>query len=127
MESATTNGHKVVVNLSTGHEDADRVTVAFLVGTAALAAGKQVTMFLTKEAVRLRCRDTPTPSRGRGRPRFAVVPAVRRQRRPALHLPSASTPATSTTKRSSIMRGSPGPPRCGNGSATAQPSSATEH
>ena len=53
MESATANGHKVVVNLSTGHEDADRVTVAFLVGTAALAAGKQVTMFLTKEAVRL--------------------------------------------------------------------------
>jgi predicted peroxiredoxin len=53
METATTNGHKVVVNLSTGPEDADRVTVAFLVGTAALAAGKQVTMFLTKEAVRL--------------------------------------------------------------------------
>jgi hypothetical protein len=40
MEAATTNGHKVVVNLSTGHEDADRVTIAFLVGTAALAAGK---------------------------------------------------------------------------------------
>ena len=53
MESATTNGHKVVVNLSSGHEDADRVTVAFLVATAALAAGKRVTMFLTKEAVRL--------------------------------------------------------------------------
>ena len=56
METATTNGHKVVVNLSTGPEDADRVTVAFLVGTAALAAGKQVTMFLTKEAVRLALR-----------------------------------------------------------------------
>ena len=53
MGTATTNGHKVVVNLSTGHEDADRVTVAFLVATAALAAGKLVTMFLTKEAVRL--------------------------------------------------------------------------
>jgi predicted peroxiredoxin len=53
MESATTNGHKVVVNLSSGHEDADRVTVAFLVATTALAAGKRVTMFLTKEAVRL--------------------------------------------------------------------------
>jgi predicted peroxiredoxin len=53
METTTTNEHKVVVNLSTGHEDADRVTVAFLVGTAALAAGKQVIMFLTKEAVRL--------------------------------------------------------------------------
>jgi len=53
METAMTNGHKVVVNLSTGHEDADRITLAFLVGTAALAAGKQVVMFLTKEAVRL--------------------------------------------------------------------------
>ncbi len=53
METATTNGHKVVVNLTSGHEDADRVTIAFLVGTAALATGKQVIMFLTKEAVRL--------------------------------------------------------------------------
>jgi predicted peroxiredoxin len=44
---------KVVVNLATGHEDAERVTVAFLVGTAALAAGNEVIMFLTKEAVRL--------------------------------------------------------------------------
>ncbi len=44
---------KVVINLATGLEDAERVTVAFLVGGAALDAGKQVAMFLTKEAVRL--------------------------------------------------------------------------
>lgn len=44
---------KVVINLTTGHEDADKVTVAFLVATAALAQGKPVAMFLTKEAVRL--------------------------------------------------------------------------
>jgi len=44
---------KAVINLATGHEDADRVTVAFLVATAGLEAGKQVVMFLTKEAVRL--------------------------------------------------------------------------
>ena len=44
---------KVVVNLATGLEDAERVTVAFLVGTAALDAGKRVAMFLTKEAVRI--------------------------------------------------------------------------
>lgn len=44
---------KVVINLTTGHEDADKVTVAFLVATAAQAAGKDVIMFLTKEAVRL--------------------------------------------------------------------------
>lgn len=45
--------NKVVINLSTGLEDAERVTVAFLVGGAALEQGKQVAMFLTKEAVRL--------------------------------------------------------------------------
>jgi predicted peroxiredoxin len=44
---------KVVVNLATGLEDAERVTVAFLVSCAAAQGGKQVTMFLTKEAVRL--------------------------------------------------------------------------
>src|SRR5438876_7926944 len=44
---------KVVINLATGLEDAERVTVAFLVGGAALEKGEQVAMFLTKEAVRL--------------------------------------------------------------------------
>ena len=44
---------KVVINLATGHEDADRVTVAFLVATAALERGRPVAMFTTKEAVRL--------------------------------------------------------------------------
>jgi predicted peroxiredoxin len=44
---------KVVVNLSTGLEDPERVMIAFLVGGAALEQGKQVAMFLTKEAIRL--------------------------------------------------------------------------
>ncbi len=44
---------KAVINLTTGHEDADKVTVAFLVATAALTKGKATAMFLTKEAVRL--------------------------------------------------------------------------
>ncbi len=48
------NGNnKVVVNLATGLEDPERVTVAFLIAVAAATAGRQVTMFLTKEAVRL--------------------------------------------------------------------------
>jgi predicted peroxiredoxin len=46
-------GRKVVINLATGLEDTERVTVAFLVGGAALEQGKQVAMFLTKEAIRL--------------------------------------------------------------------------
>jgi predicted peroxiredoxin len=44
---------RVVINLATGLEDAERVTVAFLVATAAVARGKNVVMFLTKEAVRI--------------------------------------------------------------------------
>jgi predicted peroxiredoxin len=47
------DGSKVVVNLATGLEDAERVLVAFLVGGAALEQGKQVVMFLTKDAVKL--------------------------------------------------------------------------
>jgi predicted peroxiredoxin len=47
------NSSKVVINLATGLEDAERVLVAFLVGGAAVERGRQVTMFLTKEAVRL--------------------------------------------------------------------------
>ena len=43
----------VVVNLATGLEDPERVMIAFLVGGAALDAGKRVAFFLTKEAVRL--------------------------------------------------------------------------
>jgi predicted peroxiredoxin len=48
----STNG-KVVINLATGLEDPERVTVAYLVAGAAAQPGNQVTMFLTKEAVRL--------------------------------------------------------------------------
>jgi predicted peroxiredoxin len=44
---------KVVINLATGLEDPERVTVAFLVGGAAAQQGKDVVMFLTKEAIRL--------------------------------------------------------------------------
>ncbi len=44
---------KVLVNLATGLEDAERVTVAFLVGGAAVQRGETVAMWLTKEAVRL--------------------------------------------------------------------------
>jgi predicted peroxiredoxin len=44
---------KVVINLATGLEDPERVTVAFLVAGPAVERGREVTMFLTKEAVRL--------------------------------------------------------------------------
>jgi predicted peroxiredoxin len=44
---------KVLVNLATGLEDPERVTVAFLVATAALGQGKEVVIWTTKDAVRL--------------------------------------------------------------------------
>ena len=44
---------KVLVNLATGLEDSERVTIAFLVAGAALERGREVALFLTKEAVRL--------------------------------------------------------------------------
>jgi predicted peroxiredoxin len=53
MAANGTDGGKVVINLATGLEDAERVTIAFLVGGAALEQGKRVAMFLTKEAIRL--------------------------------------------------------------------------
>jgi predicted peroxiredoxin len=45
--------NKVLINLTTGMEDGEKVTLAFLVAGAALGQGKQAAMFLTKEAVRL--------------------------------------------------------------------------
>ena len=44
---------KAVVSLNTGLEDAETVTVAFLVAVGAAEQGRQTLMFLTKEAVRL--------------------------------------------------------------------------
>jgi predicted peroxiredoxin len=44
---------KVVVNLATGLEDPERVTIAFLVASPPLDQGRKVAMFLTKDAVHL--------------------------------------------------------------------------
>lgn len=44
---------KAVISLSTGLEDAEKVTVAFLVAVGAAESGRSALMFLTKEAVRL--------------------------------------------------------------------------
>lgn len=47
---------KAVISLTTGLEDAERVTVAFLVAVGAAEQGRPTLMFLTKEAVRLALR-----------------------------------------------------------------------
>lgn len=45
--------NKTAISLTTGLEDAEQVTVAFLVGVGAAEEGRPTLMFLTKEAVRL--------------------------------------------------------------------------
>ncbi|MEV6393436.1 DsrE family protein [Streptomyces sp. NPDC051907] len=45
--------NKAVVSLTTGLEDSEKVTVAFLVAVGAAEQGRPTLMFLTKEAVRL--------------------------------------------------------------------------
>src|ERR671925_185305 len=45
------NGRQAVISLSTGLEDSEKVSVAFLVAVGAAEAGRQTLMFLTKEAV----------------------------------------------------------------------------
>jgi predicted peroxiredoxin len=45
--------NKAVVSLTTGLEDPEKVTVAFLVAVGAAEQGRETRFFLTKEAVRL--------------------------------------------------------------------------
>jgi predicted peroxiredoxin len=44
---------KAVISLTTGLEDTEKVTVAFLVAVGAAESGRPTLVFLTKEAVRL--------------------------------------------------------------------------
>ena len=44
---------KAVISLTTGLEDTEKVTVAYLVAVGAAESGRETLMFLTKEAVRL--------------------------------------------------------------------------
>ena len=88
---------KVLVNLTTGMEDPEQVTLAFLVATAALEQGHEVVLWTTKEAVRLglpgtaqgeACDGCPPLERlfqqfaGVGRPALAV-PDLRQRARVA--------------------------------------------
>ncbi len=45
--------NRAAVSLTTGMEDSEKVTVAFLVSVGAAEAGRATLMFLTKDAVRL--------------------------------------------------------------------------
>jgi len=51
---------KAVISLTTGLEDPEKVTVAFLVAVGAAEAGRPTLMFQAKEAVRLALEDVAT-------------------------------------------------------------------
>lgn len=50
--------NKAAISLTTGLEDAEKVTVAMLVAVGAAESGRPTIMFLTKEAVRLALEGT---------------------------------------------------------------------
>ena len=66
---------KVVINLTAGPEDGEAATIAYLVGTAAQAAGNDVLFFLTKEAVRLGLDGGVDGVHDAGRPSLAELSA----------------------------------------------------
>ena len=49
----TNTDNRAVVTLTTGLEDSEKVTIAYLVAVGAAESGRPTMMFLTKEAVRL--------------------------------------------------------------------------
>ena len=62
---------KAVVSLTTGLEDPEKVTVAFLVAVGAAESGRPTLMFLTKEAVRLAFEGVATGDACEGCPPLA--------------------------------------------------------
>ena len=67
---------KVVINLTAGPEDPEAATIAYLVGTAAQAAGNTALCFMTKEAVRLGLTGGPEAvAQQDGRPAVAQLSA----------------------------------------------------
>lgn len=64
---------KAVISLSTGLEDAEKVTVAFLVAVGAAEEGRPTLMFLAKEAVRLAVEGIATGTACAGCPPLAEL------------------------------------------------------
>ena len=65
--------NKAVVSLSTGLEDAEKVTVACLVAVGAAETGRPTLMFLAKEAVRLVTTGVATGTACEGCPPLASL------------------------------------------------------
>jgi predicted peroxiredoxin len=63
--------NKAAISLTTGLEDAERVTVALLVAVGAAESGRPTIMFLTKEAVRIALDGTAIGTACEGCPTIA--------------------------------------------------------
>ena len=72
---------KAVISLTTGLEDPEKVTVAFLVAVGAAEAGRPTLMFQAKEAVRLALAGVATGVACDGCPPLPDLLAVRTARR----------------------------------------------
>jgi predicted peroxiredoxin len=64
---------KAVISLTTGLEDPEQVTVAFLVAVGAAESGRPTLMFLAKEAVRIATNGTATGVACEGCPPLAEL------------------------------------------------------
>ena len=64
---------KAVISLTTGLEDPEKVTVAFLVAVGAAESGRPTLMFLAKEAVRLATNSTASGVACEGCPPLAEL------------------------------------------------------
>ena len=76
---------KAVISLTTGLEDPEKVTVAFLVAVGAAEAGRPTLMFQAKEAVRLALDGVATGCRLRRLPAAARPARPVREGRRAVH------------------------------------------
>lgn len=119
---------KVLINLTTGLEDPERVTVAFLVGGAAIERGEIVAMWLTRRRCASRCPDTPRRSHAtaarHSRDCLSSTPTAAAR---SWSVRSAGTPASSTRAPWFRTPASPAQHPCSNGSGMIKPrSSATD-
>jgi predicted peroxiredoxin len=113
--------HKAVVSLNTGLEDAETVTVAFLVAVGAAEQGRPTLMFLTKEAGRLATEGFAQGVACEGCPPLADL-AERYDKADGRFLVCPICMQTRNVDPAGFVASAqPGAPhRCGNGSVTTQ-------
>ena len=101
---------KAVISLTTGLEDPEKVTVAFLMAVGAAESGRRTLMFLAKEAVRLAVNGVATGVACAGCPPIReLLERYECAGGATWCAPSASMPSRSTGAASCRTRRSAGP------------------